>query len=65
MRITPRHMAQQLGGLTAGALSNRQDSQLGRSLPYALKDVAHASRAAATGSAGNYSNAWARMVGSA
>lgn len=40
--------AQQLGVFTVGALSNREESLLGWSLPYAFKDVAHASRAAAT-----------------
>lgn len=40
--------AQQLGVFTVGALSNREESLLGWSLPYAFKDVAQASRAAAT-----------------
>lgn len=38
--------AQQLGVLTVGGLSNREESLLGWSLPYVFKDVAHASRAA-------------------
>ena len=40
--------AQQLGVFTVGGLSNREESLLGWSLPYVFKDVAHASRAAAT-----------------
>lgn len=40
--------AVQFGVFTAGALSNREESLLGWSLPYVFKDVAHASRAATT-----------------
>ncbi len=40
--------AQQLGVFTVGALSNREEALLGWSLPYAFRDVAHASRAAST-----------------
>ena len=40
--------AQQFGIFTVGGLANREESFLGWSLPYVFKDVAHASRAAAT-----------------
>lgn len=40
--------AQQLGVLTVGGLSNREESFLAWSLPYVFKDVAHATRAART-----------------
>ncbi|WP_332670494.1 TRAP transporter substrate-binding protein [Aromatoleum sp.] len=40
--------AMQFGVFTAGGLSNREASFLAWSLPYVFKDVAHASRAAAT-----------------
>lgn len=40
--------AQQFGIFTVGGLSNREESLLGWSLPYVFKDVAHATRAAAT-----------------
>lgn len=40
--------ALQLGVFTVGALSNREASLVGWSLPYAFKDVAHASRATTT-----------------
>lgn len=40
--------AQQLGIFTVGGLSNREESFQAWSLPYVFKDVAHASRAAAT-----------------
>lgn len=40
--------AQQLGVFTVGGLANREEALLGWSLPYVFKDVAHATRAAAT-----------------
>jgi len=40
--------AVQFSVLTVGALANREESLLGWSLPYVFKDVAHATRAAAT-----------------
>lgn len=40
--------ALQFAVLTAGGLSNREESLLGWSLPYVFKDVAHAARAATT-----------------
>jgi len=40
--------AQHFGVFTVGGLSNREESFLAWSLPYVFKDVAHASRAAAT-----------------